>query len=148
MSEEHAFCSVAYADASITDPEAAIAFGVDQLVKAKKATPALKGAIMASLREHGPYFVLAPGLALAHAAPGEYCLEPALALAVFPAPVRFSDQERHAVRVLVTLSAPDAKSHMGLIAWFARRFGDGKLTQRLCAAKSLAEAEAAIARPE
>lgn len=122
-----------------------INFGVQQLVKTRNATKELAVAIMQSMQAHGPYFVLAPRLALAHAAPGAYCLHPALACAVFSAPVAFSADARHDVQVLITLSAPDANSHMQLLTAFAKQFAAPTLVDKLCACQNLNEVQQVLA---
>lgn len=117
----------------------AINLGVDLLVENHAATNDLKQAIIEVINQHGPYFVIAPKLALAHASPKNYCLKPALSLVVFKDVVPFSDDDKHNVNVLVTLSAPDSSSHMDLIAKFAKIFGNKTIIDKLVNSNSVNE---------
>lgn len=133
------FCDINFCSDKIDNFKDAIEIGVKQLVKHDKATLELSNAIMDSIAQHGPYFVIAPFVALAHAAPGSYCKEAALAITVFENIVKFSNDQKHDVKVLITLSAPNSNDHIELIQWFGQKFGDKNFTQKVIDAKSLTE---------
>lgn len=139
VQRDNMFVEISYVNNENINYIEAIELGVNQLIKANKAKIGLRDAILDSMQKNGPYFVLSPKLALAHAAPGDYCLEPALSLIVFSKPISFSENEKHDVQVLVTLSAPNANSHMDLIVWFSQKFGNGEVVKKLCCAKNVDE---------
>lgn len=139
MNEMNKFVEMDFINADNLDYKSAIELGVKLLEKNKKATINLKDAILESMKKNGPYFIVSPMLALAHAAPGNYCLEPSMSLIVFDKPISFSKDKKHDVQVLVTLSAPDATSHMDLIVWFAKVFGNQEIVDKLCKVKSINE---------
>lgn len=123
----------------IKDWKEAISLGVDLLVKNQAATNDLKQAIIEVVNQHGPYFVIAPKLALAHAPPRNYCLKPALSLVVFKNSVSFGETNRYDVNVLVTLSAPDNSTHIDLMAKFAKIFGNKIIIDKLVKTNSIDE---------
>lgn len=79
---------------------------------------------------------MAPKLALAHVSPGSYNKTVGLSLILFKQPVKFSDQDRHDVNLLFTLSALDSESHMSKIMKFAQLFGDAKVVEQAINATS------------
>lgn len=139
MNDKNMFVEIDFIVADSLDYKQAIELGVKLLEKNKKATIELKDAILESIEKNGPYFIVSPKLALAHAAPGDYCLEPSMSLIVFDKPISFSNDKKHDVQVLVTLSAPDATKHMDLIVWFAKIFGNQEIVEKLCNVKSINE---------
>ena len=104
--------------------------GVDLLVKQDFATADLADAIIESTKATGPYYVLAPKLALAHVSPGSYNKKVGLSLVLFKNAVQFSDQSRHDVNLLFTLSALDSESHMSKIMKFAQLFSDPNVVEQ------------------
>lgn len=116
--------------------EEAIELGVDLLVQSDIATAQLAQEIIASTKKLGPYYVLLPKLALAHVMPGPYNKAIGLSLVVFRKPVAFSDQARHEVQLLFTLSALDADSHMAKLQTFATLFANKALIDQVIACSS------------
>lgn len=89
-------------------------------------TPNYKEAIIRSLEEFGPYMVMLPGIALAHAAPEEGVLGLGMSLTVLTNPVRFGYKAHDPVTVVVTLAAKDEKTHLKALAQLFRMFKDGE----------------------
>lgn len=56
----------------------AVKLSVDLLVKADVVEPRYYRAILDGVAQHGPYFVIAPGLAMPHGRPEEGLRKPAL----------------------------------------------------------------------
>lgn len=109
------------------------------LVNQGIATEALADAIIASTEKTGPYYVLAPKLALAHVNPGPYNKQVGLSLVLFKTPVAFSNEPRHDVQLLFTLSALDSTSHMNKLMKFAQLFSNQTLVQTACGATTTEE---------
>ena len=93
-------------------------------------------AIIESTKATGPYYVLSPKLALAHVIPGSYNKKVGLSLILFKKAVEFSDQSRHDVNLLFTLSALDGESHMNKIMKFAQLFSDPNVIEQAINATS------------
>ena len=89
----------------------AVKIGTDLLVDAGVVRPEYYEAILASVKRFGPYFLLAPGLAMPHARPEEGVLRNGFALVTLKTPVCFGDEDNDPVDILVTLAACDARTH-------------------------------------
>ena len=87
------------------------------------------------LDEQGPYIVLAPGIALAHARPEDGVVGLGLGVAVLERPVRFGHPDNDPVDVVLAFGSPDKESHLGVLAALARSLIDG-LADRLRASSS------------
>ncbi|MDA5481870.1 PTS sugar transporter subunit IIA [Yersinia intermedia] len=72
-------------------------------------------AMVASYREFGPYFVIAPGLAMPHARPEQGAIKAQLSLVRLRESVVFGHAENDPVQVLLGLSATSSDQHIQLI---------------------------------
>lgn len=69
-------------------------------------------AMIKSVEEYGPYIVIGPNLALAHARPDDGAQKLGLSLAIFEKPVIYGQEEGQDVKVVFCLSAVDSFSHL------------------------------------
>ncbi len=67
----------------------AVKIGVDLLVAADEVEPRYYQAILDAVEQHGPYSVLAPGLAMAHGRPDEGVQKTGVALVTQPKPLGY-----------------------------------------------------------
>jgi mannitol/fructose-specific phosphotransferase system IIA component (Ntr-type) len=74
--------------------------------------------------EHGPYIVIAPGIALAHGRPTDAVLEIGLSLVTLAQPVVFGNEANDPVRLVLGLCATDHSSHIDIMAELATFLGD------------------------
>ncbi|AHG19645.1 PTS sugar transporter subunit IIA [Chania multitudinisentens RB-25] len=72
-------------------------------------------AMVASYQEFGPYFVIAPGLAMPHARPEQGAIKAQFSLVRLREPVVFGHAENDPVQVLLGLSATSSDRHIQLI---------------------------------
>ena len=111
----------AFADDSIRvlaaalDREHAVELAGDLLVSSGRVTPEYTQQMLAALVEHGPYMVIAPGIALVHGRPSEAVLETGLALVTLAEAVVFGNQANDPVRLVIGLCAFDHSSHIDLM---------------------------------
>ncbi|QEO08662.1 PTS sugar transporter subunit IIA [Protaetiibacter larvae] len=91
------------------------------------------------VEEHGPYIVVAPGLALAHARPGRSVLRDGLAIVTLAEPVAFGHPHNDPVRVVLALAGASSARHLQLVAEIANIFNDSDAVERLAAARSADE---------
>lgn len=118
----------------------AIRLGVELLEQDGACTLELADKIYESVTEHGPYFIIMPQVALAHAAPGSYIKKPQLSLIKFDNEVKFSEKPSHSISLLFTLSAIDGESHMGILMKFSEMFvNDPNLVNKIKDAKTVDE---------
>lgn len=97
------------------DWEAAVRAGGGLLLQAGKCEPDYIEAMVRTIHEMGPYMVLAPGLALAHARPQDGVREVGLSLITLAEPVEFGSSANDPVSVVISFCATDNKSHVGLL---------------------------------
>lgn len=126
-------------DAHAADWRAAVALAGDALVVSGAARPAYAGEMTRMIEEHGPYVVVAPGLALAHARPGPEVLADGLAVVTLAEPVDFGHPHNDPVRVVVALAIAPGGDHLGAVAAVANVFNDSTATQELIDATSADE---------
>lgn len=91
------------------------------------------------IEEHGPYIVIAPGLALAHARPGPEVLADGLAVVTLATPVPFGHPHNDPVRVVLGLAIQRAETHLASVAAIANIFNDSDAITSLAEAKTPAE---------
>ena len=94
----------------------AIELAGDALVTTKRTTTQYTEAMVQAFEELGPYMVIAPGIALAHARPSEAVLGTGLSLITLSEPVVFGSEANDPVRLVIGLAAVDHDSHIDLMA--------------------------------
>jgi ascorbate PTS system EIIA or EIIAB component len=127
----------------VPDWRAAIRAACHPLVEARAFEQRYEDACVASIETQGPYIVLAPGIALAHARPEDGVATLGLGVAVLAIPVFFGHPENDPVDIVLAFGSPDKNAHVGLLSALARRLADG-LGDRLRAAASDVDARAQL----
>lgn len=102
----------------VTDWEGALSKAVALLEADLRVTSDYVEAVLVANQKLGPYFVVAPGIAIAHAAPGVGVLETGMALLRLEEPV-VSGSNNDPVRLVFAFCAVDSDSHIELLAGFA-----------------------------
>lgn len=88
----------------------AVKLSVDLLVKADVVEPRYYQAILDGVAQHGPYFVIAPGLAMPHGRPEEGVKKTGFALVTLKTPLVFNHEDNDPVDILITMAAVDANT--------------------------------------
>lgn len=88
-----------------------VKMGVDLLVAADVVEPRYYQAILDGVERFGPYFVIAPGLAMPHGRPEEGVKKTGFALVTLKTPLPFNHEDNDPVDLLITLAAEDATAH-------------------------------------
>ncbi|AHG20557.1 PTS system mannitol-specific transporter subunit IIA [Chania multitudinisentens RB-25] len=101
-------------------------------------------AIFKSHEELGPYYVLAPGLAMPHARPEQGAIKNGLSLLHIRDGVSFSSDENDPVYVVIMLCAHSGDEHITMITELAEIFSDEDKLSRLLKAADLNAIQAAI----
>lgn len=94
----------------------AIELAGEALVRSNRTTAEYTQAMVQAVEELGPYMVIAPGIALAHARPSEAVLGTGLALITLSEPVVFGSEANDPVKLVIGLAAVDHDSHIDLMA--------------------------------
>lgn len=134
------------ADAS--DWRAAVRLAGLALANSGAALPSYADEMIRMIEEHGPYVVIAPGLALAHARPGPAVLADGLAVVTLATPVAFGHPHNDPVSVVLGLAISSADRHLESIAALANVFNDSSAIVDLAAAGTAAEVMAIMGGTE
>ncbi|MCH6196394.1 PTS sugar transporter subunit IIA [Corynebacterium mastitidis] len=94
-------------------------------------TPDYTSAMVRSVEEHGPYIVVAPGFALAHARPSEAVKETAISWVRLDNPVPFGSKAHDPVRLVVALAARDSSAHLQAMKELASLLGNARVRTQL-----------------
>ena len=78
------------------------------------------------LDTHGPYFVIAPGIALAHAKPSESVLATGLSLVTLAEPIVFGNEANDPVKLVFALCAVDHDSHIQMLGELSTLLSDNE----------------------
>lgn len=130
--------------ASAQDWRAAIRLSGDLLVSTESTTSSYTDAMIRTVEEHGPYIVIAPGFALAHARPAESVLRTALSFVRLAEPIPFGNEANDPVTLVMALAAADASAHQSALAALAGVLADPTSRRELDTASTPAEVLAAL----
>lgn len=125
--------------------EEAVAASAAPLVADGSISDAYIDAIVAAAVEYGPYFVLVPHVALAHARPDDSVHRLAISVATLDPPVAFGSEDNDPVSVVVCLAAPDADSHLEALRSLVAVIGDPERVAAIAEAPSVADLRALLA---
>ena len=97
-----------------------------------------------AVEEFGPYMVILPGFALAHAAPSADVHQDAMSLVTLRTPVNFGSAENDPVRVVLCLSCVDREAHIASLQRVATLLMEDDMVEKLANATSVAEIQALL----
>lgn len=116
------------------------------LLAAQTIVPEYITAIIEQHHKLGPYYVLAPGLAMPHARPEEGAKGLGLSLLKLHHGINFGSPEQDPVDLIIMLAAPDKHSHIAMISSLAELFSSDEEMLLLHQAKTLEEIKNIISR--
>lgn len=122
---------------SAKDWKDSIHIAVSPLVKQGYVEARYIDGIIQNAEKYGPYFVIAPNLALLHGRPEQGVIKRQLAVTVLRTGVVYKEGS-DPVQVLVTLAAEDADSHIDVMRDLATKFAD---PEAIAAAAKASDAE-------
>jgi PTS system ascorbate-specific IIA component len=123
-------------DVEAEDWRAAIRAAGQKLVAAGISTPDYTEAMVQNVEDNGPYIVIAPGFALAHARPSAAVLKTGMSWVRLSSPVSFGHETNDPVQLVVALAAADAEAHTAALSALARVLADAENTRALQQAAS------------
>lgn len=130
--------------ADAADWRAALEVAGSVLTRIGAARPAYARAMVRMVEERGPYIVIAPGLALAHARAGSEVLADGLAVVTLAAPVAFGHPHNDPVRVVLALAAAASEHHLPMVAEIANAFNEHGAVERIADATTPDEVRAVL----
>lgn len=122
----------------------AIARAGQLLEQTGRATASYTNEMLRAVEDHGPYIVIAPGIALAHGRPSAEVLETGLSLVTLANPVAFGHATNDPVRLVIGLAAFDHNSHLGMMRELALALGDSATVNSLLNAVQTEQVRAAL----
>ncbi|MER5888193.1 PTS sugar transporter subunit IIA [Streptomyces sp. NPDC001941] len=114
------------------------------MVATGAATDAYTGEMVRNVEENGPYIVIAPGFALAHARPSPAVLRTGMSWVRLARPVAFGHETNDPVGLVVGLAAKDAAEHTAAMGALARLLADPEAERALRAATGPDEVHALL----
>ncbi len=119
----------------VTDWKQAVVEAVSPLIENGYVEGRYADAIIENTEKYGPYYVIAPNIALPHARPEQGVLRKQLAVLLLRKPIKFS-QDGFDVRLLITLAASDSESHLQTLAKLSEVLSDDDLIGKILGAAS------------
>ena len=126
----------------------AIALSAAPLVERKKIEESYIQRMQQAVEDMGPYMVILPGIALAHAKPGEDVLEECLSLATFSTPVVFGHKKNDPVKAVFTLASPAKDTHLQVLLSVSKLLTRPEFLEMLFTTSNVAELLEYIEREE
>ncbi|WP_055567965.1 PTS sugar transporter subunit IIA [Streptomyces atriruber] len=111
-------------DVPAADWREAVRRAGDLMVATGAATDTYTAEMIENVQENGPYIVIAPGLAFAHARPSPAVLRTGMSWVRLAAPVEFGHEANDPVELVVGLAARDASEHTAAMGALARLLAD------------------------
>ncbi|EJE3858056.1 PTS mannitol transporter subunit IIA [Escherichia coli] len=117
------------------DWQEAIEFSMASLLAINYVNESYIQAIKDSTTRNGPYYILAPGVAMPHARPECGALKTGMSLTLIEQPVYFPENNEP-IKLLIGLSAADADSHIGAIQALSELLCEDEILEQLLTAIS------------
>lgn len=111
-------------DVPVDSPEQAILAAGNALLASHACTQEYVQAMLDNFHHFGPYFVIAPGLAMPHARPEQGALTPQISFIRLRQPVSFGHSDNDPVTLVLGLSATGQDQHIQLIQQLVTLLGD------------------------
>lgn len=119
-----------------TNPIEALRAIGEVLLKSGSITPQYIENMLQSYQDLGPYFVIAPGIAIAHAKPDESVLQNDMALMVCPQEIVFNSHN-DPVSLIFGLCATSGHGHMDGLVALSELLSDEATTKLMAKAKDI-----------
>jgi mannitol/fructose-specific phosphotransferase system IIA component (Ntr-type) len=105
---------------AVKDWRGAVRQGGELLQRAGICEVRYVDAMIRAVEQLGPYMVLAPGLALAHARPEDGVIKVGMSIITLSTPVDFGSKENDPVKLVISFGGIDKTSHIGMLQELAR----------------------------
>lgn len=95
--------------------------------------------MLRTVRELGPYIVLAPGFAMPHARPDDGVIKAGFSVVTLQKPVNFGNADNDPVRVVMAFCAPNEHAHIDSLTTLAQKLDQPGFLDSVAAATTVAE---------
>lgn len=118
--------------------EEAIHISGDLLVNCGSITDKYVKNMIDSVYNLGPYMVIMPRLALAHAAPCKEVINSDISIVTFKNEV-FFNSENDPVKIVICLACIDKKAHIGRLKQIAEKLMEDNIIDKICSCANVEE---------
>ena len=129
---------------SVADWKEAIQIAARPLLAEDAISPAYVESIIKQKEEIGPYFVIAPRIAMPHTRPEHGAKALGLSIVKLGQAVEFNSEDNDPVDAIFMFSAPDSNSHIELISQLAEVLSDDEVMQQIFSTQSAEELQAIL----
>jgi mannitol/fructose-specific phosphotransferase system IIA component (Ntr-type) len=106
------------------------------MVNATLIAPGYIEAMKSTIRELGPYSVIAPGIAMPHARPEDGVLQTGFSLVTLAQPVEFGSSENDPVDIVIAFSALDKETHLDALKEISTLLSDSRFVEKVRSAEN------------
>ncbi|MBK5142555.1 PTS sugar transporter subunit IIA [Budviciaceae bacterium BWR-B9] len=129
-------CKTTQASRHVESWREAVALAATPLIELGYVKTEYIQGIIDNTLEYGPYYLIAPGIALPHARPQQGALRNGVAFTTLSQPVSFGHDECDPIWLLICVSATDAEQHIKTIQTIVSLLDDSALIAEIQKAKS------------
>lgn len=133
---KHMHKGLLHAHGDAKDRYEAIKLSGDLLIENGLARESYSEAMIANLETNGPYFVIAPGIAMPHARPEDGALDMGISIVTLREAVVFDHPANDPVEIIIGLCAVDHEKHEDLLIKVVELLSDASIKEALLQAKS------------
>lgn len=135
-------------DVRVADWREAVTAAGDLIVATGTSTDTYTAEMIQNVVDNGPYIVIAPGFAFAHARPSPAVLRTGMSWVRLAEPVEFGHESNDPVELVVALAAQDSGAHTTAMAGLARLLADPEISRELREAPTPQALHAVLVRQE
>ncbi|MCE9889379.1 PTS sugar transporter subunit IIA [Kluyvera intermedia] len=129
---------------SVADWKEAIQIAARPLLAEGAISPAYVESIIKQKEEIGPYFVIAPRIAMPHTRPEHGAKALGLSIVKLGQAVEFQSEDNDPVDAIFMFSAPDSNSHIEMISQLAEVLSDDEVMQQIFSTQSAEDLQAIL----
>lgn len=131
-------------DVTVNSPEDAIQQSGEVLVNTGDVESRYVEQMISNYHKNGPYFVIAPQIAMPHARPEDGVTRSALSFVRLKEAIAFGHQANDPVQIVISLAASSSNDHLELLQKLSRLLGNQQLKERLLTVPNILEMEEII----
>lgn len=135
-------------DVRVADWREAVTAAGGLMVATGTSTDTYTAEMIQNVVDNGPYIVIAPGFAFAHARPSPAVLRTGMSWVRLAEPVEFGHESNDPVELVVALAAQDSGAHTTAMAGLARLLADPEISRELREAPTPQALHAVLVRQE
>lgn len=125
-------------DVSATDWQDAVIKSGRILMNNGYVTGGYVNAMVQSVKNHGPYIVVAQGVAMPHARSSDGVLKSGISIMTLSSPVEFGNENNDPVYLLIGLAGINDELHLKIMQAIATIFGDDTMLKRIISCENRA----------